>query len=124
VFDDDNKWRDAASNFMAIVMIVILAMVLVFIILASTLKEANAQSPSLCLDRDSIITMLETRYQEARVSSGIVNTGGMLIEVFTSEDGSTWTIISTTPNGYTCILTAGEAWQGYDHKLTRKEPQA
>jgi hypothetical protein len=31
--------------------------------------------------------------------------------VLTSDDGATWTIIVSMPNGMSCLLAAGEDWQ-------------
>ena len=39
------------------------------------------------------------------------NAGAMHPCVLTSDDGSTWTIIVSMPNGTSCLLAAGENWQ-------------
>ena len=36
---------------------------------------------------------------------------GYILEVLASEDGTTWTIMTTGPSGLTCIVQTGERWQ-------------
>ena len=63
-----------------------------------------------CSQRTDVLTQLGTKYKEAPSAIGLANNGG-LIEVLTSDDGSTWTIILSMPNGTSCLLAAGENWQ-------------
>ncbi len=70
---------------------------------------AAAQPP--CQPRDRVIELLAARYREAPVAMGI-NKMGALVEVLTSADGATWTIVVTTPAGMSCIVAAGEGWRG------------
>jgi hypothetical protein len=44
------------------------------------------------------------------VALGVTANGGLL-EVLTAKDGSTWTIILSTPQGLTCMTAAGEGWR-------------
>jgi len=63
--------------------------------------------------------MLAKKYQERRVAVGVTSAGG-LVEVLTSADGGTWTILVTAPNGQSCIVSAGEGWR----VVTPQEPEA
>ena len=63
-----------------------------------------------CNTRDSVVSLLGNKYQEAPVAVGVTNTGG-LVEVLSTEDGNTWTIIVTTPQGMSCLVAAGEGWR-------------
>ncbi len=49
------------------------------------------------------------RYAEAPAAIGIG--GGNLVELLTTKDGMTWTIIWTTPKGMACIMASGEGWR-------------
>ena len=40
----------------------------------------------------------------------VANNGG-LVELLTTQSGTTWTLIITLPNGMTCLLAAGEDWE-------------
>lgn len=71
---------------------------------------AMAAGNMACSKRDDVLSQLGSKYKEAPSAVGIANNGG-LIEVLTSDDGSTWTIIVSMPNGTSCLLAAGEHWQ-------------
>ncbi len=53
---------------------------------------------------------MDRKYQEAPIGAGVTNSGG-LVEVLTTSDGSTWTIIVTTPQGVSCLVATGEGWR-------------
>ena len=41
---------------------------------------------------------------------GLTNKGAV-VEVLTNQNGTTWTIIITMPNGVSCMVAAGEGWE-------------
>ncbi len=91
---------------------------------------AQAQSPAQtpaqaqqCDQRTKIIGHLARKYQEAPVAIGVTTSGGM-VEVLTSGDGGTWTIILSNPNGTSCLVAAGEGWRALPFDKTVYEPQA
>ena len=45
------------------------------------------------------------------VALGLASNGG-IVEVLTSDEGGTLTIIITMPNGVSCMVAAGEYWEG------------
>jgi hypothetical protein len=66
---------------------------------------------------------LAGKYKEAPVASGI-SSNGALIEVLSTEEGDTWTILLTAPNGTSCVVDTGQAWQPKPHEFELAEPQA
>lgn len=64
-----------------------------------------------CADRTLIVERLSNKYGETRQSAGLNQNNGM-VEVFASDDTGTWTILVTMPNGMSCLMAAGKAWQG------------
>jgi hypothetical protein len=36
---------------------------------------------------------------------------GMLLEVFVTEDGATWTVVMTSGDGISCVVAAGKNWE-------------
>ena len=78
---------------------------------------ASAQQAS-CAKRDMIVERLATKYGESRQSAGLNQNNGM-VEVFASDETGTWTILVTMPNGISCLMAAGKAWQG----VAEAEPQ-
>jgi hypothetical protein len=71
-----------------------------------------AATPS-CGQRTELLQTLSKKYSEVPVAVGLANNGA-LIEVLTSGNGSTWTIIVSQPNGTSCLVAAGEEWQQLD----------
>ena len=62
-----------------------------------------------CASRDKVVAALSEVYEENPVSIGLTDEGSV-IEVMASNNGS-FTIVVTHPNGITCPLAAGKAWQ-------------
>jgi hypothetical protein len=69
----------------------------------------SATAAQLCTPRDVLVERLGADYAEMAVARGLSHQG-VVVEVFSSGDGSTWTIVVTRPNGASCVVAAGEAW--------------
>ncbi len=63
------------------------------------------------VDRTEIAKELSQKHAEKPVGMGLAKNGG-IIELFSSPDGDTWTLIMTMPNGKSFLLGAGESWAG------------
>ena len=86
---------------------------------------AHAQTKSqnlLCNQRASVIGRLAEKYREAPVAIGVTSTGGM-VEVLTTGDGGTWTIIVSYPNGTSCLIAVGEGWRALRFNITAADPR-
>ncbi len=59
--------------------------------------------------RDEIVSQLGERYKEVPVAGGLA-TNGNILEVFSSADGRSWTIIITRPDGRSRVIAEGEGW--------------
>ncbi len=71
---------------------------------------AAAQQLGPCLERGAFVARLFEFYREAPAAMGLTSSGTVL-ELIESPGGKTWSIIVTLPNGLSCGLVAGEAWQ-------------
>jgi len=89
--------------------------------LAASSSAASAQTQNQCNTRESVVTLLSSKYKEAPVAVGVTNTGG-LVEVLSTGNGGTWTIIVTTPQGMSCLVAAGEGWRALEQ--VAMEPEA
>jgi hypothetical protein len=76
----------------------------------TALGNAETQSESNCGQRTTVLDYLSAKYSEKPIAMGIAANGG-LIEVLTSTEGTTFTIIVTMPEGETCMVAAGEGWE-------------
>ena len=84
---------------------------------AATLAPAHAQQARNCGDRAKVLERLDTGYGESRQSIGLA-ANNTVIEVFASDETGTWTILSTSPDGRTCILAAGQSFENTYKDLT------
>jgi len=80
-----------------------------------------AQVP--CGKRDNIIKWLSANYKEVPIATG-VSSKGSLIEVLSTYDGDTWTVIVTSPDGTSCLIASGQGWRAKPHEADIAEPQA
>jgi hypothetical protein len=79
--------------------------------IAATAMELAAQpAQSVCAERESLLANLAREYREAPSALGVTNTGN-IIELLRTNDGKTWTLLSTRPDGTSCVVAAGESWE-------------
>ncbi len=86
---------------------------------------AHAQTQSqalLCDQRASIIDRMAEKYREAPVAIGVTSTGS-IVEVLTTGDGTTWTIIVSNPNGTSCLIAVGEGWRALRFNIAAADPR-
>jgi hypothetical protein len=86
---------------------------IIFCFLLSALTVGSsasaAEQQQRCEQRRTVLQYLSAEYSEKPVAMGVAENGG-LIEVLTSHQGDTFTIIVTTPDGKTCMVAAGADW--------------
>lgn len=83
--------------------------------LAAT-SEGVAQAQN-CAERTVVLDRLADGYGESRQSIGI-GANNSVIEVFASLETGTWTITVTMPNGITCLVASGQAYENLDEEPT------
>ena len=69
-----------------------------------------AAAQQRCAPRDVIIERLTEGFGETRQSIGLAE-GNRVVEVFASGESGSWTITVTLPNGTTCLVAAGIAFE-------------
>lgn len=76
-----------------------------------TLMTATAVSAEPnCGPRAAVIAHLSDNFGESRQSIGL-GQEGRVVEVFASIETGSWTITVTLPNGMTCLVAAGSAFE-------------
>ncbi|QQA42748.1 hypothetical protein [Pelagovum pacificum] len=73
------------------------------------LGAAPALAQTTCLEREKMVTILGENYEEQLVGTGL-HGNDSIFEIFRTEDGQTWTILKTYPNGWSCVMAAGSTW--------------
>jgi hypothetical protein len=83
--------------------------------------SAETSQQMLCNERSEVMKNLSANYSEAPAALGMASNGGVL-EVMTSKDGKTWTVLLTTPDGKSCLVAMGNSWENI--KLAAAGPDA
>jgi len=90
-------------------------------LIAASAEGAAQQVP--CYQRDDVLGHLAQKYRELPVAVGVTNRGS-LVEVLSTGDGKTWTIIISSPDGEACMVAAGEGWHALPRADAPDGPQA
>ncbi len=80
---------------------------------ALVLAASSAFAAPQCNSRGKVLELLSKKYSEAPVAVGVTNNGG-LVEVLSTGDGNTWSMIITSPQGMSCLVAAGEGWRSIE----------
>src|SRR3546814_4417266 len=71
-------------------------------------STSAAMAQPQCDQRESVLQVLQQKYKEQPIALGVTHNGG-LVEVLTTGNGNTWSIIVTTPQGMSCLVAAGRS---------------
>lgn len=64
-----------------------------------------------CWPRDDAVQALKEGWGEKLRAFGVTSSGKFVIELFVSEDNSTWTILETNTEKISCNVAEGANWQ-------------
>ena len=92
------------------------ALVMGFSAVLVATQFAQAQNRPNCAERATVVARLAEGYGEARQSIGLAPNNAV-VEVFANEETGTWTITVTMPNGTTCLVASGQAYEELDEDL-------
>ena len=95
------------------------ALVALLALAAPALAQVPAQAAvtPACHSHAELTEMLNQKYAEQPSALG-VQANGHLVEVFVSNDGASWTIVVTRPDGWSCIVAVGEHWESLPDPVT------
>lgn len=80
------------------------------LLLLGTLFASPALAGQLpCGERATIVAKLAAKYGEELAGSGLAE-GGPMLEIFASPKTGTWTVLSSGPDGRSCIVGIGTDW--------------
>ena len=82
--------------------------ILVGAVVLSVLCAQAAAQPA-CAPRDVVLKKLAEDFQETPVGLGL-SANGSVLELLTSAEGTSWTLLVTRPGGLTCLVASGEDW--------------
>lgn len=75
----------------------------------AAMPAAADEALKLWNDRSKMVEELAKNYAEAPRALGITSDGAV-VELFTTNDGDTWTLMVTLPNGLSRVIATGEHW--------------
>jgi len=87
---------------------------------AALALAAPAMAQNVCAERSRVVDQFRSEFNESPAAVGLVSED-TLLEVLTSEKG-TWTIIITRPDGASCLVASGVAWQSVGSKASQRVP--
>lgn len=81
----------------------------VFMALMITSVPAQAMN---CARREQMVERLKTRYSETLTGGGLQasSSAQTIVEVWSSRETGTFTVILTTPEGLACVVATGTDW--------------
>lgn len=84
------------------------------IISAGLVFGAAALAPpataATCFQRENVVQTLQTLFSERQTALGL-QANGKLVEVWTSAESGNFTILVTSPDGISCVVSSGGFWQ-------------
>ncbi len=86
------------------------------LMLGTWIGTTPAAAQTVCMNRADVLEQLSSKYAETPISLGLAKSGDV-VEIFSSGDGDTWTMVLTRPDGKTCLVASGEAWQAIPVKV-------
>jgi hypothetical protein len=90
--------------------ILMAGVVLLTLALATISPAATGQNAAACAPRDHVVDRLAAVFGETRRSIGL-GANNALVEVFASDSSGSWTITVTMPDGLTCLIASGQAFE-------------
>ncbi|WP_298850601.1 hypothetical protein [uncultured Ruegeria sp.] len=84
-----------------------MTMSLGIMVLAAQHVQAQGQN---CAPRKDVLERLTDTYGETRRGLGLARQGAVM-ELFASNQSGSWTITVTLPNGVTCLVASGQAFE-------------
>ena len=84
---------------------------------ASAQPPPDAAVTPACHSHADLAEMLHQKFAEQPSAIGL-QANGHLVEVFVSNDGGSWTIVVTRPDGWSCIVAVGEHWESLPGPVT------
>lgn len=77
---------------------------------AAAQQARSTVGPQTCNSHGDLVDILRRTYAEEPNALGLQG-NGHLLEVFVSKKTGSWTIVSTQPDGTSCIVAAGQYWR-------------
>jgi len=75
-----------------------------------------------CGNKTDVAKLLDDRYGETPISNGLQG-NGELMQVYASPETGTWTMVTTTAQGVSCVVATGQRWSDGDSSAPQGSPE-
>ena len=103
------------KRYLVLVAGIFFAVVASFAALILAGQELAAQNRN-CADRAKVVARLAEGYGESRQAIGL-GANNQVVETFANLESGTWTVTVTLPNGMTCLVASGKAFELVEEAL-------
>ena len=86
---------------------------------ATALAQDKEPSGVPCGIRAEVVQRLADLFGETQRDIGLVPARGVVLELFASGDGQTWTIMLSFPDGKSCLFASGTDWGAIGHAVLK-----
>ncbi len=100
------KFQSVAGAIIRIFGAIGLALTLLMVA-AYMVRPAEAQT--VCVAHADLIQQLSLKFAEEPMALGL-GSDGSVMQLFTSKDGETWTLVRITTDGTSCMMAGGKSW--------------
>ncbi len=98
--------------------ITIASLVAAFVSFAANAQEQGV-SAAPCGVRAEVVKKLADEFGETQREVGLVPQRDVVMELFTSGDGQTWTLMLSFPDGKSCLFASGTDWGATGHAVLK-----
>jgi hypothetical protein len=99
----------------------LITMTSLFVAAVSPAAVAQDQAPSgaPCGVRTEVVQNLADQFGETQREIGLVPQRDVIMELFASGDGQTWTLMLSFPDGNSCLFASGTDWGATGHAVLK-----
>jgi hypothetical protein len=83
------------------------------LLLSVIFTDKSSAATAFCAEYKNLIKTMEKKYKEQPVARGLTSDGKMM-EILSSKNGETFTIIFVKSDGQACAVGAGENWRSLE----------
>ena len=102
--------RQLVQTIAALVLAWLVGLLMIWVLSALPVAAQSATRMTQCAAHDRVVAGLATGYGEVPVSIAL-GANNRVVETYASATTGSWTIIVTAPDGLTCVVASGIAFE-------------
>lgn len=89
------------------------------VVSSAAIADDKAPANAPCRAREEVVTILADQFGETQREVGLVPQRDVVLELFASGDGQTWTLMLSYPDGKSCLFASGTDWGVTGHAVLK-----